>query len=134
MFKTGTGGLIESRVKVFANSWQANEYFRLTSGQTTLKCVRDGVRKGLRDAGLSPELIAARFLTSPSFGEQTAIYTLGYWLQGSSGIKDEYPVDIFTFRMGRAIAAVSFSFVAAKRDEVGLSRLVASRLSQSARG
>jgi hypothetical protein len=32
------------------------------------------------------------------------------------------------------IAAVSFSFIASKSDEVGLARLVAGRLSLSARG
>jgi len=134
MFKADSAALIESRVKVFANSWQASEYFRLTSGQTTLDCMREGVQQALSDVGASPELIAARVSTRPSFGEQTAIYTFGFWLQGRNNTKYEYPVEVFTFRMGRAIAAVSFSFVAAKRDEIGLSRLVAARLMQPARG
>ena len=131
-FKSGGGGLIASKVKIFTNAGQANEYFRVTSGQTMLDCMREGVGGALRNAGLSPKLLSAKLLTAPPFGEQTAIYTFGYSIQGSDGNRYEYPVDIVTFRMGRAIAAVSFSFVAAKRDEVGLARLVANRLSLSA--
>jgi hypothetical protein len=121
-------------VKVFANSGQASEYFRLTSGQATLDCMREGVQEWLSAEGTSPELIDAKVLSGPTFGEQTAIYTFGFWLQGRNNTKYEYPVEVITFRMGRAIAALSFNFIAAKQDEIGLSRLVAARLMQSARG
>lgn len=133
-FKTPGGGLIESKVKIFTNAGQADEYFRLTSGQTVLDCMREGVGSALRNAGLSPKLLSAKLLTTPPFGEQTAIYIFDYSIQGTDGNRYEYPVDVVTFRMGRAIAAVSFSFVGAKRDEVGLARLVANRLSLSAHG
>jgi hypothetical protein len=134
MFGRGSPALIESRVKVFANSGQASEYFRLTSGRPTLDCMREGVQEWLRAKRTSPELIDAKVLSRPTFGEQTAIYTFGFWLQGRNNTKYEYPVEVITFRMGRAIAALSFNFIAAKQDEVGLSRLVAARLMQSARG
>jgi hypothetical protein len=135
MFKRRSA-LIESRVKVYANSGQASEVFRQTSGQPLLDCMREGVQEWLSDAGFSPDLIDEKVLTQPPIGEQTVIYTFGFWLQDQDrpNYRFEYPVETISFRMGRAIAALSFSYVAAKNDEVGLARVVAARLMQSARG
>jgi len=134
MFKSPRVASIDSKVKIFSNAGQADEYFRLTSGQAVLDCMRDGVEGMLRDLGLSPKRLSAKLLTAPAFGEQTMIYTFSFSIAGADGHRYEYPVDVVTFRMGRAIAACSFSFIASKSDEVGLARVVAGRLSLSARG
>jgi hypothetical protein len=109
-------------------------YFEATSNRTILRCIRDGVKGALRKAGLQPRVLYARFQKEPPIGSQTAIYVINYIITLSDGTRYEYPVDVVTFQVGRAVGAVSFSFVPSDDDsrpcscELDEARLVASRL------
>jgi len=127
--KTGTGSRIEFSVKIYANAGQASEVFRLTTGPRELRCLRDGVADGLRDVGLTPHVVAADLLHEPPVASETAIYALYYVLEHpDTDVRQPYPVEVFVFRVGRAVGAAFFTFVADKADELHQARLVAARL------
>jgi hypothetical protein len=62
---------------------------------------------------------------------QAAAYQVVFALTSSLGKTEPLPTDVFVFQAGQAIGALSFTAVLAKRDEVELTRLVASRLFNS---
>ena len=128
---------MESGVKVFRNPAQAGAYFDATFNRTVLGCIRDGIKSALRKRGLEPELIYARFLTEPALGARTAIYVVAYAVTLSDGSKFEYPVELLTFQVGRAVAALDFSLIPSDEAsrpcscELDEARLVASRLDRA---
>jgi hypothetical protein len=128
---------IESRVKLFANGGQAALFFEATSNQTILRCIRDGIKRTLRKAGLRPRVAYARFEEQPPVGARTAIYVVGYVLTLADGRTLDYPVDILTFQIGRAVGALSFSLVPSDDGlrpcscELDHARVVASRVNRA---
>jgi hypothetical protein len=128
--KSGHGASIASRIRIFRTVDEAHEYFRLTSGPRTLQCLRRGVASFLREVGITAELFSSSAATSRAFGNEAIVYRLRFWMHGLSdpNRRYEYPVEVYTFRRDRAFAATSFSFVAAKADEVGGTRIVDARL------
>jgi hypothetical protein len=137
LFVTGTGHRSESRVTVFANAGQAALNFEATNNRTILRCIRDGIKRSLRREGLRPRVLYARLQTEPSVGSQTAIYLVGYRITLSDGSRWEWPVEMLTFRVGRAIGALQYIGVVSPdgsrpcQCELDEARLVASRLSQT---
>jgi hypothetical protein len=132
----GGQSLMVSRVKLFANAGQAALYFEAISNRTILRCIRDGIKRALRRANLRPQVMYARFQEEPPIGARTAHYVIGYVITTDKG-SYEYPVDVLTFQMGRAIGALSFSFVPSDDGrrpcacELDEARLVASRLNDT---
>ena len=124
----GSGSRIEFSVKIDADVAQASEVFRLTTGPRELRCIRDGVADGLRDAGLTPHVVAADVLHEPPVASETAMYALYYALEHpDTDVRQPYPVEVFVSRVGRAVGAAFFTFLA-DTDELHQARLVAARL------
>ena len=75
--------------------------------------------------------------TEPSIGSQTAIYLVGYSIALSDGSRWEWPVEMLTFRVGRAIGALQYIGVVSPdgsrpcQCELDEARVVASRLSRT---
>jgi len=103
--------LQESRVKIFANQLQASAYFEATNNETVLRCIRDGIASSFRSSGAKVKVVYARLDDQPALGEQTAIYLLGYSLRGKTGGTQGYPVEFLSFRRGRAVVSLGYSFV-----------------------
>lgn len=136
-FKTGRGGQTYSEVTVFANAGQAALYFEATSNRTVLGCIRDGVKRNLNRSGFDPTVMYARLLRQPPVGAQTTHYVLAYAVKLPDGTRQEYPVDVLTFRAGRAVGALAYNFVFSPDGsrpctcELVEARLVAGRLLRS---
>jgi len=64
----GGDSFIESRVKLFANAGQAEQYFAAAYNRTFLRCIRDGVKRWLAEGGLRPRVVDARFSTGAAGG------------------------------------------------------------------
>ena len=130
----GNESVIESHVTLFANAEQAALFFEATSNRAILRCIREGVKGALRKAGLQPRVVYARLEKEPPVGARTAIYVIAYVITLSDGRLFEYPVDVITFQVGRAVGAVSFNLVPSDDGlrpcacELEEARLVASRL------
>jgi len=124
----------ESRVKIFANELQASGYFEATNNEVVLRCIRDGFASSFRRSGVKVKVVYARLDDQPALGEQTAIYLLGYSLRGKTGGTQGYPVELLSFRRGRAVVSLGYSFVFSEDGsrpctcELNDARVVASRL------
>jgi hypothetical protein len=101
----------EARVKIFANELQASGYFEAVNNEAVLRCVRDGIAASFRRSGAKVKVVYARLEDEPALGEQTAIYLLGLSLRGKTGVKQGYPVELLSFRRGRAVVSLGYSFV-----------------------
>ena len=130
----GGDSFIESRVKLFANAGQAEQYFAAAYNRTFLRCIRDGVKRWLAEGGLRPRVVDARFSTGPPVGVQTAVYVVDYVITTHRGTRYDYPIDVITFRTGRAVARLSFASIPSDDGyrpcacELYEARLVESRL------
>lgn len=134
IFENGGGARTESRVRLFENGGQAALYFEATNNRTILRCIRDGVKGWLGRKGWKPRLLYARLETQPPIGSQTAIYLVDYVITLSDGTRQEYPVELITFQVGRAVGALQFNFIFSPdgsrpcQCELDEARLVSSRL------
>ena len=130
-FRAGNAGRINSSVRVYANAGQASLTFQATATPRALRCIGTGMLRDFRAAGLKARIAAVRVYPHVALASQGAAYQVVFALTSSRGKTDALPIDVFVFQAGRAIGALSFTAVIAKRDEVGLTRLVASRLFNS---
>ncbi len=125
---------IDSEVEVFANAGQAAAYFDTVYNRTALGCIRDGIKGAFRKAGLKPRVTYARLERRPALGSRTAIFLVGYILTFPNGTQKPHPVEFLTFQTGRAVGALSYSFVSPDdpsrpcQCELNQARLLASRL------
>jgi hypothetical protein len=112
---------IEFSVKIYASEAQARRVFRMSTGPRDLRCIRDGVAGGLREAGFDLPVIQARRLREPRIGAESIIYALYYELE-LPGVEEHqpYPIEVFAFRTGRTVGAAFFTSIAAKATELGL--------------
>lgn len=126
---TDAGARLEFSVKIYANAGQASDVFELSTGFRDLRCIRDGVAKDLRAAGVSPRVVRADLLHEPAVGADTVIYVLEYTYEHPETNKPwRFPVEVFVFRTGRGVGAGFFSYVGQMEDELRLARIVESGL------
>jgi hypothetical protein len=134
-FRAGNVARIVSSVRVYANAGQASLIFQATATPKALRCIGTGmlrdIRAAGRKAGVKARIAAVRVYPQVALASQGAAYQVVFALTSSRGKTEPLPIDVFVFQAGRAIGALSFTAVIAKRNEVGLTRLVASRLSNS---
>lgn len=130
-FRAGNAARIDSRVHLYANAGQASLVFQATATPKALRCIGTGLLRAYRANGLNARIAAARVYPRVNLASQGAAYQVVFALRASNGKTDVLPLDVFLFQAGRATGALSFRAVIAKRDEVGLTRLVAGRLLNS---
>lgn len=124
----------ESRVRLFANGGQAALYFEAVNNRAKLRCIRDSVKRWLSGNGWKPRLLYAELQTEPPIGAETAIYLVNYAIRLSTGKKLEYPVEVLTFQVNRAVGTLQYDFIVSPdgrkpcQCELDEARLVSSRL------
>jgi len=135
IFKSPAGiARTESRVRLFANEGQAAQYFQALNNRAKLHCIQASLKRWLRGNGWKPRLLYARLERDPPIGTQTAMYLLNYAITLSDGTKLEYPLDVLTFQVHRAVGTLQYDFVFSPDGykpcpcELGEANLVASRL------
>lgn len=95
------------------------------------------MKESMRKLGWEPLVRYARLQREPPLGARTAIYLIDYVTRLSDGSRQDYPVEMLTFQIGRAVGGVSFSFVPSDDGlrpcscELNEARLVVSRLGRA---
>lgn len=118
---------VVSSVSVFATAQQAIDYFHLTATRSAFRCVQGDLKAYLARNDASPRLDYARLRTEPPVGDQTAMFLLRFSIAMGERT-GYYPLEIITFRSGRAVAVVSVSAVGSVDGALRKAMLVASRL------
>jgi hypothetical protein len=127
--KSENGARIEFSVKIYANAGQAGNVFAKSTGRRDLRCIREGVAAGLREAGFGVPVVRSEILHEPPVGAETVIYAIYYELEHPSvDTRQPYPVEVYVFRTGRVVGAAFFSFIADKASELRHARVVEGRL------
>jgi hypothetical protein len=99
-----------SRVQLFPNARQAAAYFRATNNRKELLCIRDFVQAAVTgESGI--RVAYARIQHTPQLGGRTAIYLMGFQLRGTSGGTENYPVEVLSVQVGRAVVNLFYAFI-----------------------